>query len=36
MSYVIWKGVCWSYAGSEGPDQTARPRSLIGAFAVRL
>ena len=25
-----------AYADSEGPDQTAHPRSLIRAFAVRL
>ena len=25
----------WAYADSEGPDQTAHPRSLIRAFPVR-
>ena len=29
-------GILWAYAESEGPDQTARPRSLIWAFAVLL
>ena len=38
---IVWvaareKGFIRAYADSEGPDQTARPRSLISAFAARL
>ena len=29
-------GAVGEFAGSEGPDQPAHPRSLINAFTVRL
>ena len=35
-SHAVRKGAFWAYADSEGPDQTARLRSLIWAFAARL
>ena len=36
MNILMWKYAVEVKADSEGPDQTARPRSLILAFAVRL
>ena len=39
LAVFLWVAPCdnvlQAYADSEGPDQTAHPRSLIWAFAVR-
>ena len=35
LSHAMTKGTLGTYAYSDGPDQTARMRSLIKAFAIR-
>ena len=36
MSSAMQKCAIGNYVDSEGPDQTAHPRSLVWAFAIRL